>query len=223
MCSKEEEPLVLQQFLRFGETRPITQQLLQQEINEKFNEEQRLRAHAELKRLIEQNRERLQHAAARSSPPNNGRGEAASPRSHASPQPPSASSPASTPSSLVSPKHAHPAASPPASTPTNGTAVPPSSPLSATSPLNRLQSMQPFDYRKDRKTPESRPIPPTIPPGMRMPGAASMGLPLMASVSAGGMPPGLANYSNTMANLSNKVRIGGFEIKTLCAKVGESL
>ena len=27
MCSKEEEPLVLQQFLRFGETRPITQQV----------------------------------------------------------------------------------------------------------------------------------------------------------------------------------------------------
>jgi hypothetical protein len=28
ICSPEEEPLVLQQFLRFGETRAITQQLL---------------------------------------------------------------------------------------------------------------------------------------------------------------------------------------------------
>ena len=41
MCSKEEEPLVLQQFLRFGETRPITQQLILQELSERSNEEHR--------------------------------------------------------------------------------------------------------------------------------------------------------------------------------------
>ena len=44
MCSREEEPLVLQQFLRFGETRPVTQQLILQELSEKNNEEQRARA-----------------------------------------------------------------------------------------------------------------------------------------------------------------------------------
>ena len=44
MCSREEEPLVLQQFLRFGETRPVTQQLILQELSEKSNEEQRARA-----------------------------------------------------------------------------------------------------------------------------------------------------------------------------------
>ncbi|XP_071450067.1 uncharacterized protein [Hetaerina americana] len=36
MCSREEEPLVLQQFLRFGETRAITQQLLSQESADLF-------------------------------------------------------------------------------------------------------------------------------------------------------------------------------------------
>jgi hypothetical protein len=55
MCSKEEEPFVLQQFLRFGETRPITQQLLIQELTEKSNEEQRARAQMEIKKLIERN------------------------------------------------------------------------------------------------------------------------------------------------------------------------
>ena len=44
MCSREEEPLVLQQFLRFGETRPVTQGLILQELSEKNNEEQRARA-----------------------------------------------------------------------------------------------------------------------------------------------------------------------------------
>ena len=48
MCSREEEPLVLQQFLRFGETRPVTQGLILQELSEKNNEEQRARAQVKL-------------------------------------------------------------------------------------------------------------------------------------------------------------------------------
>lgn len=35
MCTKEEEHMVLQHFLRFGETRSITQQLIFQELSEK--------------------------------------------------------------------------------------------------------------------------------------------------------------------------------------------
>ena len=61
MCSKEEEPLVLQQFLRFGETRPITQQLLLQELTDRQNEEQRTRAQHEIRKLIERNAVALQH------------------------------------------------------------------------------------------------------------------------------------------------------------------
>ena len=55
MCSKEEEPLVLQQFLRFGETRPITQQLILQELSERSNEEHRVRVQSEIKKLMERN------------------------------------------------------------------------------------------------------------------------------------------------------------------------
>ena len=63
---------------------------------------------------------------------------------------------------MVSPKAPGGLASPSSTTPkssVNGTAggVPPSSPRAASSPLNRLQSMQPFDYRKagEAKTPDS--------------------------------------------------------------------
>ena len=53
MCSREEEPLVLQQFLRFGETRPVTQGLILQELSEKNNEEQRARAQVRINLLIQ--------------------------------------------------------------------------------------------------------------------------------------------------------------------------
>ena len=52
MCSREEEPLVLQQFLRFGETRPVTQGLILQELSEKNNEEQRARAQVNTNSLL---------------------------------------------------------------------------------------------------------------------------------------------------------------------------
>ena len=55
MCSKEEEPLVLQQFLRFGETRSITQQFILQELSERSNEEHRVRVQSEIKKLMERN------------------------------------------------------------------------------------------------------------------------------------------------------------------------
>ena len=64
MCSRDEEPLVLQQFLRFGETRPVTQGLILQELSEKSNGEQRARAQSEIKKLIERNSHASQMAAA---------------------------------------------------------------------------------------------------------------------------------------------------------------
>ena len=103
-------------------------------------------------------------------------------------------------------------ASPPATTPTssvNGTGgLLPGSPVG--SPLNKLQCMQPFDYRKssEAKTPDSissrgsieRPIPPSIPHGMpRMPG---LGMPLIPNVS---VPPSLASYHNSITKVILKI------------------
>ena len=243
MCSKEEEPLVLQQFLRFGETRPITQQLILQELSERSNEEHRVRVQSEIKKLMERNsvaaaaaQQQLAAAAQAAAlrPPqtspltmnNNGLHQnnkqradrdstsspARSPHSKASPS----VSPSS--SSVVSPKAPGGLASPSSTTtPTssvNGTGgLPPSSPHPASSPLNRLQNMQPFDYRKAsqeaNKRPDSissqgsieRPIPASIPHAMgRMPpaGMGGMGMPMIPNVS---VPPSLASYHNSVTKV----------------------
>ena len=256
MCSKEEEPFVLQQFLRFGETRPITQQLLLQELTEKSNEEQRARAQMEIKKLIERNAMAALASAANPQaqngpggrPPhlhnnnNNGhppqymmrnnstnnmdlkdRGDLSPVGSHPSPgghdgRSNSVSSPSNASSSaMVSPGGpgaghlSHPLSSPPtSSTPSsiNGTGLPPSSPLSSSSPLNRLQNMQPFDYRKagERKTPDPRDHR-GPPQSMRLPpssmaaaaaAAAGLGMPLMPNVS---IPHSLASYHNSMSSI----------------------
>ena len=117
---------------------------------------------------------------------------------------------------VVSPKAPGGLASPSSTTPkssVNGTAgVPPSSPRAASSPLNRLQSMQPFDYRKagEAKTPDSissrgsieRPLPASIPHTMgRMPpaGMGGLGMPLIPNVS---VPPSLASYHNSITKVN---------------------
>lgn len=131
ICSPEEEPLVLQQFLRFGETRAITQQLLLA---------QQALQHPTLERLERRHSQNIRRAMS----PNH--------RPSHQPVPPH---PAFHPSRLptMSPHQKHhlnflkpptsngplPANSPPRSVST--------SPLN-TSPLNRLQNMQPFDFRK---------------------------------------------------------------------------
>ncbi|XP_022915248.1 zinc finger protein basonuclin-2-like isoform X2 [Onthophagus taurus] len=139
ICSAEEEPLVLQQFLRFGETRAITQQLLlaQQALQDPA-----------LDRL-----ERLERLERRPSP------NAATRRTMSPNRCPS-------PSSVfqfshlptISPHQKHPLGFLNVS-PSNGPVAHPhplpvtcSSPPTTTatnqSPLNRLQNMQPFDFRK---------------------------------------------------------------------------
>ena len=97
--------------------------------------------------------------------------------------------------------------------------------MTNSSPLNRLQNMQPFDYRKAAaaaaaaaaadlaaKGDIERPIPPSMHPGLRMPaGAAAMaglaaaaGMPLLPTVS--GVSPSLAaSYQNTIASMASKV------------------
>jgi hypothetical protein len=121
MCSREEEPLVLQQFLRFGETRAITQQLLALDVPPPLPPPA-LRPHAsDIKRFISQaplpakkpNRDPLAFLKA---PP------------HSAPPTPTASPASSAPSPI------------------------------SVSPLNRLQSMQPLDFRKSC-SPERRSAP----------------------------------------------------------------
>lgn len=132
ICSPEEEPLVLQQFLRFGETRAITQQLLlaQQALQEPTLERLCSRAQANQRQAMSPNR--------RPSPPTFA---------------PSAFHPSWLPSMsphqkqslnfLKMPSFADPVISScPAKNIYSG------NPTSSSSPLNRLQNMQPFDFRK---------------------------------------------------------------------------
>lgn len=131
ICSPEEEPLVLQQFLRFGETRAITQQLLLAQ-----------------QALQDPNLERLER---RHSPHPR---RAMSPNRHPSPPtvPTSAFHPSRLPNMSPHQKH-HPLSF--LKMPTSNGPISSNSPLRNisssplnSSPLNRLQNMQPFDYRK---------------------------------------------------------------------------
>lgn len=128
ICSPEEEPLVLQQFLRFGETRAITQQLLlaQQALREPTLDRLERRISSSPRRAMSPNR--------RHSPPS------------------SAFHPSRL--STMSPHQKHPLSflKLPTSNGPQTTSSPPrsisTSPLNSSSPLNRLQNMQPFDFRK---------------------------------------------------------------------------
>ncbi|XP_014250160.1 zinc finger protein basonuclin-2 isoform X2 [Cimex lectularius] len=158
ICSPEEEPLVLQQFLRFGETRAITQQLLLHGVGDG---RYLPRMEADIKKLLERRKEEERRSL---KPP-------VSPALHSSsnlrvPPPPPAISPQHKPSPIsfkLPPTGltCTPATSAPSSPPN-------SSPISV-SPLNKLQNMQPFDYRKaaSKASPERRrPSEETSPPGL---------------------------------------------------------
>ncbi|KAK9889986.1 hypothetical protein WA026_008798 [Henosepilachna vigintioctopunctata] len=130
ICSPEEEPLVLQQFLRFGETRAITQQLLlaQQALQESTLERLERRHSPNHRRVMSPNR--------RPSPPV---------------LPPSAFHLSRMPTMSPHQKYPLPFLKMPSSNGPLPSNSPPrnisNSPLN-TSPLNRLQNMQPFDFRK---------------------------------------------------------------------------
>merc|ERR1719410_624206 len=62
MCAPEDEPLILQQFLRFSVTRPLTQQLILQELCQK-NEDTRARLQEHMLKLMSNNNTKQQAAA----------------------------------------------------------------------------------------------------------------------------------------------------------------
>ena len=240
MCNKDEEHFIFLQFLRFGETRPIAQQILlqgQQQHAMALEAEQRARAHMEFKKLVEKNRgasspptshPQHHHHHGQHHPPVNGSGQhnifstieslsksgiEHSPGRKSSVTPPPSRSP------IVSSGAA--AGGSPVSA-VNGNN---SSSSTSSSPLNRLQSMQPFDYRASKESghgsPDSvasslhqqdhqqgrastgsmeRPVPATISPSMRLP-PSSGGMPLLAS----SVPASLASYHNTINSIANKV------------------
>ena len=223
MCAPEDEPLILQQFLRFSVTRPLTQQLILQELCQK-NEDTRARLQEHMLKLMSNNNTKQQAAADTKEP----RRQQTSPGSQQQPASPgsvssaaSAVSPArsglpspspasslsrTSPESVLS--HAPPPPPPQQAVPTssqpphNGSLASPAtsssaSSLSSPSPLNKLQSMHPFDYRKaERGTPESaarspaeKAIPPSINPMRFPPGPPGYPLPPSFGVQYPGLTP----------------------------------
>ncbi|GFY53610.1 zinc finger protein basonuclin-2 [Trichonephila inaurata madagascariensis] len=176
MPTREEEPLILQQFLRFGETKPIAQQLLLQESSERM--EQAMQGSkdyhdSDIKRFIQR--------ASRLIP--------------LLPPPPTnlASLPSSAPSvmsnvtnltSTIS-RPSKPASSVSSTTSLSPvTRSPVNSPLSS-SPLNKLQNMQPYDYRRDRNnSPDVRDV-----PVMQFPHQSATPLPSPTATTSAAMPP----------------------------------
>lgn len=143
MASREEEPLILQQFLRFGETKAIAQQLLLQENGERAEFViQPPRTESDIKKFIEKTNRNVtsgpllkQHSShiyshMASSLPSMPLSGNKHPYRH--------SSVSSTQS-----------VSPTVSSPVNCTSP------SSLSPLNKLQSMQPYDFRQEKTSPEN--------------------------------------------------------------------
>ena len=225
MCSPEDEPLILQQFLRFSATRALTQQLILQELCEK-NADTKAKLQEHMMKLMSNNNQ---------TKPISDSQKAASPGSHGptSHQPTSPSSSAgvspvrshpspvsslsrTSPESVSSSHPQHQQQQQPVPTSSqhqpdqkNGSLPSPNtssstSSITSPSPLNKLQSMHPFDYRKqERKTPDvprspvEKPIPPSMNP-MRFPhGPGPMpGYPIPPSF---GGYPGLSPYQHQLA------------------------
>lgn len=143
MASREEEPLILQQFLRFGETKAIAQQLLLQENGEKAEfPSQPPRTESDIKKFIEKTNKSAvsgpllkQHSSHI--------------YSHMATAMPSLPLPGSKHSFRHSSVSSTQSVSPTVSSPVNCT-----SPLSL-SPLNKLQNMQPYDFRQEKISAEN--------------------------------------------------------------------
>ncbi|XP_049766374.1 uncharacterized protein LOC126095660 [Schistocerca cancellata] len=188
ICSAEEEPLVLRQFLRFGETRAIALQLL------------------------------AAAAAAASAPPPPpppppqrrppGRPRRPSPPSRPplTPPQPAGAPPLHRFSFLRLPPPPPPQLHPPppvvSSSSSNGPLPrsPPGASSVSVSPLNRLQSMQPFDFRKLASPPEaasgrrrlsdavSPPVPASMSASAPPPGLVGLGALALHPAACGGLP-----------------------------------
>lgn len=180
ICSPEEEPLVLQQFLRFGETRAITQQLLLHGLSDM---RQFPRMEADIKKLIEKasrnnnnNNATMEKSRVEEDERERDR-ESSRDRLTIKPVPLQNLQNSNSPT-LLKNDHHHSRRSPQAPSPISFVKLPPtgltctpatsvsppssmaSSPVSV-SPLNKLQNMQPFDFRKlaissSKQSPERR-------------------------------------------------------------------
>ncbi|GFS90061.1 zinc finger protein basonuclin-2 [Nephila pilipes] len=144
LASREEEPLILQQFLRFGETKTIAQQLLLQESSERADFViQPPRTESDIKKFIERTNRNVvgsslfkQHSSHI--------------YSHMGCSAQSLPLLGSKPSfrHLSSSVNSTQSISPTISSPINCT-----SPV-ALSPLNKLQNMQPYDFRHEKSSPD---------------------------------------------------------------------
>lgn len=189
ICSPEEEPLVLQQFLRFGETRAITQQLLLHGLSDM---RQFPRMEADIKKLIEKASRNNNNNNTPSEKPQAQEDERDSSKDRLTIKPvPLQNLQSKSPTSLKNDQH--PRRSPQQPSPISFVKLPPtgltctpatsvsppssmaSSPVSV-SPLNKLQNMQNFDFRtlaisSSKKSPERRRHPDTrSPPSLNLSG-----------------------------------------------------
>ncbi|XP_076337515.1 zinc finger protein basonuclin-2-like isoform X2 [Tachypleus tridentatus] len=141
LASREEEQLILQQFLRFGETKSIAHQLLLQETCEKGDYSvQPPKTDSDIRKFIE----RTNRVVSSDLFKHNNFSPVTTSMSFSNPF--SKSSIPYPPSSVSSTQSL---------SPSGGSPLNSSSPL-AVSPLNKLQSMQPFDYRREKISPEPR-------------------------------------------------------------------
>ena len=142
IASREEETLIIQQFLRFGETKAIAQEIILDDTKGKHElySKQATRADSEIKKFIE--RSNLTQALVR---PFNARSPIFTGRL-----------PFMTPGNrLMTPSPIQPCFSP--SHEVRPLTLPTSTPQPAGSPLGRLQTMQPFEYRRDQTSPSVSP------------------------------------------------------------------
>lgn len=152
---------MLQQFLRFGETRAVTQQLLLHGLGADFRALPALET--DMKRLMERHKQQLSNDHKSGfdglkfrprSPPPQSIPPPPLPQPPTQRLPPLGSSPPSPPKSafgFAKPPSGLPSLHPPpvGNSACNGGGSPPAgSPTSSVSPLNKLQNMQPFDFRK---------------------------------------------------------------------------
>ncbi|XP_041369592.1 zinc finger protein basonuclin-2-like [Gigantopelta aegis] len=142
IASRDEETLIIQQFLRFGETKAIAQEIILDDTKGKHElySKQASRADSEIKKFIE--RSNMTQALVR---PFNARSPIFAGRL-----------PFMTPGNrLMTPSPIQPCFSP--SHEVRPLALPTSTPQPPSSPLGRLQTMQPFEYRRDQASPSVSP------------------------------------------------------------------
>lgn len=180
MPTREEESVILQQFLRFGETKSITQQILVQESSEQRNyglKSPTSKTESDIKRFIE----RANYAAASALSQATRIGHDSKPILRMASNASSSQnlSPTSSSGSFGSP--------------TNCT-----SPSLSASPLNKLQSMHPHDYRmSSRLSPSELPHTSALPPKQSS---------AMTSAAISALPPGMPSLINSNPmNIAAKV------------------